>query len=199
MAVMTMERPTSEDDDYQLSDHERRERAAVMRAIHDKIDAPPGWRVEIIEGEIVVSPAPAPAHGYIVEIIRTAVGRSLPETHAAYENIGFAEPEDDIYIPDVSVWPRELLRGLASRPDAAECTLVVEITSPGQARHDCLKAAGYARCSIPVYLLVDRRRQRYVVYSEPEGGEYQGKDEVRFGKPVTLPLDPPVTVPTDDF
>ncbi len=199
MAVMTMERPASADgDDHQPTD-DRRQRAAVVRALHDQLDPPPGWRVEIIEGELVVSPAPSPGHGYIVEIIRTAVHQSLPATHGAYEAIELAEPEEDVFIPDLSVWPRKLLRRGTERPDPTHCALAVEVTSPSQSKRDYRKEAGYARCSIPTYLLVDRSREVCILYTEPGGDHYLTRHEIPFGKPVTLPLDPPVTVETSDF
>ena len=192
MAVMTMEHPISEAE-------ERRQRAEVMRRLHDQLDPPAGWRVEIIEGELVVSPAPAPAHGYIVEIIRTTVANTLAREYRAYENIEFAEPEFDIYIPDLSVWPQHALRSLSGRPDASLCRFAVEVTSPGRAQHDYSKAAGYARCGIPTYLIVDRKRQRCVVFTEPGDGEYRDRHETPFGKPVTLPREPPVVIDTSDF
>lgn len=192
MAVMTTDRPISAED-------ERRQRVAVLHELRDQLDPPPGWRVEIIQGELVVSPAPAPAHGYIVEIIRTAIQGSLPETHAAYEAIEAVGPEGDAFIPDVSVWPRAELRGRRKplKPDL--CTVAVEVTSPKQSKHDYDKARPYAASSIPVFLVVDTERQSCVVFSEPQGGEYREKHELPFGKPVTLPLEPPVTLETGDF
>jgi Uma2 family endonuclease len=140
-----------------------------------------------------------PAHGYIVEVIRTAVAGSLPASHGAFEGIELEEPETDRYIPDLAVWPRTALRGGSARPHPKLCVLAVEVTSPGQAKRDYAKAEGYARCRIPVYLVVDQTRGVSVVFTEPVGERYRTRHEVPFGEAVTLPIEPPVTIETSEF
>jgi Uma2 family endonuclease len=197
MAVTTMERPESEED--ATWQYDRRRYAAEIRALHDQLDPPAGWRVEIIEGQLVASPAPMPARGYIVEVIRTAVASSLPPTDGAFEGIGLEEPETDRYIPDLGVWPRTAIRGGSVRPHPKLCILAVEVTSPGQAKRDYTKAEAYARCGIPVYLVVDQTRGACVVFTEPLGALYRNRHEVLFGETLTLPLETPVTIDTSEF
>lgn len=197
MSVVTRERPLCEQDEE--ATHPTRKHASVLRAVYAEINPPEGYRVEIVEGQITVSPTPAPRHAFIVGLIRSAVEAVLPSEYGAYENVSCQEPEIDCYIPDLGVWPRELMRSEKWALPGEQCRLALEVTSPGQAKRDYAKAAGYARSGIPVYLLVDRGRQVCVVHSEPHGGEYREKHEVPFGKPVTLPLDPPITLETADF
>ena len=197
MAVMATERPEAEDDAVWQDDPRRY--AREVRALHDQLDPSAGWRVEIIEGQLVVSPAPMPAHGYIVEVIRSAVARSLAATYGAFEGIELEEPETDRYIPDLAVWPRKALRGGRTRPHPKLCALAVEVTSPGQAKRDYIKAEGYARCAIPVYLVVDQTRAMCVVFTEPMGSRYRTRHEVPYGDPLTLPLETPVTIETSEF
>lgn len=198
MAVMTSEVPLCEEDE--AAPHPSPKFASNVRAAYAEIDPPEGYRVEIVEGMIVMSPTPAPRHAYIVALIRDAVQSALPGALGAYENVSCEEPEVDCYIPDLAVWPRELMRTETHYAlPGDECRLAVEVTSPKQARRDYWKAAGYARSGIPVYLVVDRERRMCVLFAAPERGEYQEKHETPFGKPVTLPLDTPVTVETADF
>jgi Uma2 family endonuclease len=201
MAVMTMERPTSEDGEgHGPSDDHRRERAAVVRALHDQLDPPEGYRIEIIEGKIEVAATPMGRHAVLVRRIRQAVERDTPPEIGAFENITLEEPEIDRYIPDLAVWPEELVDTEAEWVFAGEgCLLAVEVTSPDQERRDYAKADGYARSGTPIYLLVDRKRRTCIVFSEPAGDRYMTRHEVPFGKPVTLPLDPPITLETADF
>ena len=70
----------------------------------------------------------------------------------------------------------------------AMCLLAVEVTSPGQEGRDYSKTAGYARAEVPVYLLVDQKRRRCVVYTDPEGEMYADTAETPFGERVVLPL-----------
>jgi Uma2 family endonuclease len=197
MAVTTMERPESEED--ATWQYDRRRYAAEIRALHDQLDPSAGWRVEIIEGQLVASPAPMPAHGCIVEVIRTAVASSLPPTHGAFEGIGLEEPETDRYTPDLGVWPRKAIRGGSVRSHPKLCMLAVEVTSPGQAKRDDTKAEAYARCGIPVSLVVDQTSGACVVFTEPLGALYRNRHEVLFGETLTLPLETPVTIDTSEF
>jgi len=198
MSVMTRELPLCEQDE--VAPHPSQNYATVLRTVYAEIDPPEGYRVEIVEGQITVSPTPAPKHAYIIGSIRNAVDAALPDEFGAYENLSCEEPEIDCYIPDLAVWPRDLLRTETHWAlPGAECLLAIEVTSPKQAKRDYAKAAGYARSGIPVYLLVDRQRQTCVLFTVPEGDEYRDRHEIPFGKPIALPLDPPVTIETSDF
>jgi Uma2 family endonuclease len=107
----------------------------------------------------------------------------------------------DRYIPDLTVWPLALIDSDTRWIFPGEqCLLTVEVASPNQEQRDYAKAAGYARSGVPVYLVVDRRKQACVVFIDPEGNHYRERREVPFGKPVTLPLEAgPVTIDTAEF
>jgi Uma2 family endonuclease len=198
MAVMTMERPESEESaDWHDDPHRRMD---VMHALHDQLDPPEGWRVEIVEGQLVVSPAPLGKHAVIVRIIRLAAEAALPSGIGAFDNTNLEEPEGNRFIPDVAVWPITLLNTDTECVfPGDQCLLAVEVTSPHQERRDYAKAAAYARSGIPVYLLVDRKQRMCVVFTEPEGDRYRDRHEYAFGKPVTLPMEAPVTIDTSEF
>jgi hypothetical protein len=196
VAVMTTARPPFEEDAH--SHEDRRESAAVVRALHDRLDAPQGYRVEIIEGAIIVSPTPIGKHA---SIIRMAIEPTLPaEEYGLYENLTCEEPEIDRYVPGLGVWPVEYIDSDEDWVFSGEmCVFAAEVTSPRQANRYYAKAAGYARSGVPVYLIVDRARRTCVVLTEPESGAYKNRHEEPFGKPVALPLDPPVTIDTSKF
>jgi Uma2 family endonuclease len=200
MAVMTTERPESEEDGTSSQDDLRRH-AEVIRALHDQLDPPEGYRVEIIEGKITVAATPFGKHASIVRRIRMAIEPTLPsEEYGFYENLTCEEPEIDRYVPDLGVWPVEYVDSDDEWVFAAEmCVFAAEVTSPQQAKRDYAKAIGYARAGVPVYLIVDRTRRVCVVLTEPEGGTYKNRHEEPFGKPVALPLDPPVTIDTSRY
>jgi Uma2 family endonuclease len=198
MTVMTMDRPESAAD--AAWHDESRRRAAVVRALHDEIDPPEGYRVEIVEGKIEVSSSPFGMHAYIVAKVRRAVMHSLPVEFELYENTTLEEPATDRYIPDLAVWPVALMQTDTEWAfPGDQCLLAVEVTSPHQERRDYGKAAGYARSGVPIYLLVDPKQRACVLFTEPENDRYRTRHEVPFGKPVTLPLDPPVTIDTSEF
>jgi Uma2 family endonuclease len=199
MAVMTMERPESDEESDGYDDP--RQRAAVIRALHDQLDPPEGYRVEIIEGNITVAATPFGRHASIIRRVRMAIEPTLPpEEYGFFENLTCQEPEIDRYIPDLGVWPVDYIDSDEDWVFSAEqCAFAAEVTSPGQTKRDYSKAAGYARSRVPVYLIVDRARRVCVVLTEPEGGVYKNRHEEPFGKPVTLPLGTPVTIDTSRF
>ena len=199
MAMMTTERPGSEDDAASRDDSRRR--AAVIRALHDQLDPPEGWQVEIVEGTITAAAPAFGKHASIIRRIRMAIEPTpAPEEYGFYENLTCEEPEVDRYVPDLGIWPVEYIDRDDECVFAAEmCALAVEVPSPDQAQRDYAKAAGYARAGVPVYLIVDRTRRVWVMLTEPEGGTYKNRHEEPFGKPVTLPLEPPITIDTEKF
>ena len=193
MAVMTIDGTAALPDDP-------RKLAEVRRDLHDQLDPPEGYRVEIVEGEIVVSPSPIGKHALIIADIKRAAASSLRPGLELVERVTLEEPELSRYEPDLGLWPRKLLDTETARVFPGDaCAFVVEVTSPNQEQRDYSKAKGYARSGIPVYLLVDRASRVCVVFTEPEGDRYRNRHETPFGKPVTLPLDTPVTLETADF
>lgn len=175
--------------------------AKAVREVHDGIRPPEGCRVEIAGGVITVAPPPVGKHAWIVRHVRIAVEAALPPTHGAFENTTLEEPRVDRYVPDLAVWPIALVKSRAQWVfPGSSCRLAVEVTSPPHEARDYAKAAGYARCSVPVYLLVDQEQRRCVVFTEPGGGRYLTRREVLFGGTVTLPLEPAaVTIATAAF
>lgn len=198
MAVMTIERPESVEE--VPPQNEQRRHAEVVRDVHDQIDPPEGYRVEIVDGNIVMSASPFGKHAHIVARIRRAILPSLPTQFEVYDNTTLEDPYLQRYVPDLAIWPVELVDTETEWVFSGnQCLLAVEVTSPGQERRDHEKAKGYARSDVPIYLLVDRKQRVCILCTEPEGDRYKDRHELAFGKPVTLPLDPPVTIDTSDF
>jgi hypothetical protein len=52
---------------------------------------------------------------------------------------------------------------------------------------------------VPIYLIVDQKRRRCAVHSEPEGDRFTCVTEVPFGTDLILPMEAPVTIDTSRF
>jgi len=162
--------------------------SAVIRALHNEMDPPEGYRVEIVEGRIEVAPPAVGHHAYLIEEIRRPITPALPAGVGLFSNTTLEEPEIDRYIPDLAAWPMELLRTDTEWAfPGGQCLLAVEVTSPDQERRDYAKTAGYARSGVPVYLLADWTQRTCIVYSEPEDGRYKHRRDTSFGKPSPCP------------
>lgn len=179
-----------------------------------------GTRVEVIGGEIVVSPAPVYAHGGILSDIQRGFERAW-FVDPAFRwrvvqtiNLDLIEVGDG-YIPDMVVVDKDT--DAEKRADDVlhlhphELELVVEVTSSSNAHRDRrpmfgrqvkpTKWSGYARTGVPYYLLVDRdpRQPGVTLFGAPDKAEgaYEVLGEWKFGESVRLPEPFGVEIGTD--
>lgn len=180
-----------------------------------------GTRVEVIGGEIVVSPGPTLDHNLIV----SDIGDRFAEVRATDANFPWrcVQTTDlnlvrvgDGYVPDLLVIRSEVASD-ARRTRARyllphQVDLVVEVTSRWNAANDRepahlravpTKWRGYASTGIPHYLLVDRdpRTPQIKLYTDPDihGGTYGTATTWKFGETVELPQPFGLRIPTDEW
>jgi Uma2 family endonuclease len=119
----------------------------------------PGDRHEIIDGELVVTPSPAPMH----QIVSRALFRHL-DRHVAANDLGevlYAPVDirltpDNVLIPDIVYVARDRIHVIGSKTIDAPPDLIVEILSPGTRRRDLTtKRDLYARFGVQEYWIVD--------------------------------------------
>lgn len=152
--------------------------------------APRGWRVELIEGEIYVTP---PANGEHEEFVSELSGqvRDHDKRLGRYTGIGLNVPgasDTGHVIPDLTIAPKGSFHNQEEWHDASPVLLVAEVTSTSTADRDRVKKIrGYARAGIPVYLLIDREEGEVTVYSEPSGDDYAKGPKHKLGLTVPLP------------
>ncbi|MFW5417653.1 Uma2 family endonuclease [Nocardiopsis sp. CNT-189] len=153
---------------------------------------PPGYRVEILGGELVVSPTPSYGHNRHITLIRRQIEAQLPDSLLAMEvlSTGLSGNSGDLATPDLIVVPDtdsdRLDREWLLAPDAVE--FVMEVVSPGSSKTDTVaKVDRYASWAIPIYLLVDPRDGTIVCRSDPRDGEYRAVCRFAFGDMVKLP------------
>jgi Uma2 family endonuclease len=181
----------------------------VAGELHEVLGVPDGTRVEIIGGEIVVSPSPQIGHNKLVyEVSKRFVARDLADPSFPWRMLQVTEVNltglRDGYVPDLialsaALFDEESVEGYSYvQPD--HVGLAVEITSPSNAADDrkpgrkrtrLTKWSGYAFEGIPFYLLIDRdpKIAKATLYSDPDrnSGRYQTSVEWAFGETVELP------------
>jgi len=224
MSVMAVERSLSvkavvhryhelPSDPYDLWVHD--ELSGILDIPHD------GTRIEIIGGEIVVTPGPDIDHGAVVSAIQNAfaVAEAMQPDfpwqclQAVDLNLGDIH---DGYIPDLCVLDQDILR--QARVQGLKKLLphhlafTVEVTSPSNASEDRQpgprrfrpsKWNGYARAGIGHYLIVDRdpKVASATLYTEPdrESGSYRVSASWKFGETIQLPEPFGVSIRTDEW
>ncbi|POX54206.1 restriction endonuclease [Streptomyces sp. Ru71] len=170
----------------------------------EEMEWPEGSKVEIIEGIITVSPAPASRHNVIAARIQRRLYSVIPEDWEIFQTQAIAVPSRlGMLIPDLLVAPVQECADTDTHIPAALAELVVEVTSKSNARHDRVsKPAAYATAGIPLCLLVDRWAPggpTVTLYGEPKGDVYRVLSAVKFGDPIKLPAPFTVTIDTGEF
>jgi Uma2 family endonuclease len=170
--------------------------AALLEEDFLALDTPEGFKAELIEGNVVVTPPPHGDHEDMIDIVvwqvyersRTPMQNSatkgllLPPTAGQTRNR---------VIPDATFAPRamRLFRGSPSWMEPAGISMIVEVTSIRAERDRVAKRRCYAAAAIPLYLLIDREHATVTLHSDPDAakGDYTGRNTVDFGKPLPLP------------
>jgi Uma2 family endonuclease len=157
-------------------------------------------RVELIDGALVVSPAPAGPH----QLVATGLLGLLFDALRSYDvtaratGMGVVSPEmrpEQGLIPDVLV-----ARSLASMAEAtvlaaADALLAVEVLSPSSRRMDRVRKMGiYAGMGVPHYWIVDPARPVAITAFSLEGSAYREQARA-FGDELLTLEDPfPVSI-----
>ncbi|MFC0598473.1 Uma2 family endonuclease [Streptomyces palmae] len=170
------------------------------------LETPEGFKAELIEGEIIVSPAPDGDHQDAIDLIVVQVyGRSrVPMQQSG--NTGLILPRGGLCpknhaIPDITFAPRELrlFRGAPAWMPCTGVAMVAEVTSTRPQGDRVAKRHCYARGGIPLHLLVDREEGMVTLLSEPVAADYTEVHAAAFGKPIALPEPFGFELETADF
>jgi Putative restriction endonuclease len=161
---------------------------------------PTTFQAEIIEGRITITNPPCPARAAIIEGIRRTVAAGLAPGEGCFGHITLEEPRGDRYIPNLAVWPTDLVEGRGDRTFPGErCAFAIEVTPRRRTTRASKKSAGYARAGVPLYLVVDRAQRECIIHANPVSGRYTAVSTEPFGNPITVPLDPAVTLDTTEW
>ncbi|AKJ11536.1 hypothetical protein ABB07_16305 [Streptomyces incarnatus] len=172
-----------------------------MGRLHSQLarfeDAFPGFRTEIVEGNVVAYPV-RPFDGSTVHAVWNAVESQLPSGHAPVTDVAFPFDHAHEFCPDIAVIPAEAEaeNRISYPPDLIE--FVAEVVSPESIRRDYeLKPRWYAARGIPNYLVLDPLKGHVVTMWNPGSDGYLGRDTIPYGPELIVhsPLGK-LTVPT---
>ncbi|MEW2621778.1 Uma2 family endonuclease [Streptomyces sp. NPDC048106] len=176
--------------------------AAAVERSHDRpliaeadriMERLPGYRVEIIGDQIIVSPPPDGHHGDVLTDLMApfmAAGLHGAESRLI-QNIGLWLPTgpEDFAIPDVSLVDADFADHYIENNcyDPVCFRMVLEVTSSNFRTDLRTKVGAYAEAKVPVYVIVDRKHERLHVLTEPAGSEYASHRVHAPGETVALP------------
>ncbi|GGX52627.1 hypothetical protein GCM10010358_02930 [Streptomyces minutiscleroticus] len=186
--------------------HEPLAQADVLLEGFLALETPEGFRAELIEGEIVVTPPPDGDHEkYISRMVRQVIERSRTDMDFS-GNKGLKLRSADAgprshTIPDVTFAPVELdlFAAAESWMPCDGVAMVVEVTSTRPQADREAERRCHARGGIPLYLLVDRGASSVTLFSDPQGHDYRQHCTMPLGKPIALPEPFAFDLETSDF
>jgi Uma2 family endonuclease len=167
-------------------------------------DTPEGYRAELIDGEIVVTPPPDGNHERcIMRIVKQVLAASAAPMDFSGQKgliVPVTEGQGRV-IPDITFAPAQLDLFLDAPTwmPAAGVAMVVESTSSSPDHDRNAKRRAYAAAQIPLYLLVDRQRQEITLHGDIMRNEYTSSSTVRLGGGVKLPEPFSFTLETESF
>jgi len=136
-----------------------------------------GHRYELLDGTLIVSPAPGPPHQRVAVMLCHTLELACPEDLIVFPNVGVRIGPRSALEPDAVVARAADVDGARlCRPPL----LVAEILSPDSALRDLnLKQAAYERFGIPSYWVVDPDLdQPSLLAFELMNGEYREAAQV---------------------
>ncbi|MFD9720519.1 Uma2 family endonuclease [Streptomyces sp. NPDC059076] len=146
----------------------------------------PGFRTEIVEGNIVASPVRA-FHAKTIRLIWNLLEPQLAPDWECVSDVSFPFSDEFEFCPDLAVIParEEALNLSAYSPDLME--LAVEVVSPSSVRNDYeIKDRQYAARGIAHYLIFDPRKGTLTKLWNPGPDGYLGRDTLAYGAQVSV-------------
>ena len=175
-----------------------RARSTTGYTVDDLFDFPDdGYRYEIFDGSLVVTPPPPFPHARATANLRDRLYDQAPRHLRIIEGAGLYPNDRNYFIPDLMVIPDEVLASGALGAQPQETLLVVEVLSPSNPSNDLVfKRELYAHHRVPEYWILDRRNRSLTVLQLAEDGKYSDRAVLHPGEvwrsdyPFPLQIDP---------
>jgi Uma2 family endonuclease len=152
-----------------------------------------GHRYELIDGMLIVSPAPNLGHQRVAVVLSALLEHACPEDQVVFADVGVRIAENSALEPDVVVAYAADAEGVRlARPPV----LVAEVLSPYSVLRDLnLKQAAYERFGIPSYWVIDPDRPGLRAFelrgdSYAEAAHVTGADTFAAEKPFRVEIVP---------
>nr|WP_203643515.1 Uma2 family endonuclease [Streptomyces sp. SID14478] len=146
----------------------------------------PGYRMEIVEGNIMTSPV-KPHHGQTIRLVWNALEAQVGPDWGFTSDVAFPFDDENEFCPDLAVIPAPDVEKNKSAysPDLVE--LVVEVVPKGSIKRDYeIKSRWYASRGIANYLILDPLQGHCVTMWNPGPDGYRGQDTVLYGTDVRV-------------
>ncbi|GGJ31550.1 Uma2 family endonuclease [Streptomyces brasiliensis] len=167
----------------------------------ERMPVPEGFRVEIVEGYVFMTPQRDTRWEIIREILLSVVDRFGRKVRVFSDvRIDFPGHENG-FCPDIAKLSDSAKKDDTGHWRYQDVEFVAEVISKGTAANDYgPKKIAYAVAEVPVYVVADPYQGRCYVYTDPKDGDYEKRTPVDFGTDIDLTgtvVD--LVLKTDDF
>ena len=162
---------------------------------------PPGVRLELVDGEIAVSPSPTPLHSHVDTQLRATLNSHVRSRDMGmiFGDVDTIFGENDVRRPDIIYFSKSRVYLIGRKAMEGPPDLCVEILSPSSVQTDRKdKFKQYAKGGVGYYWMVDSELRTIEAYSLSRG-RYRpvgrGNDDER----VRLAPFPDLEIPLGDI
>ncbi|MER5503890.1 Uma2 family endonuclease [Streptomyces sp. NPDC002766] len=161
---------------------------------------PEGYKVEIVEGGIFMTPQRDTHWEIILDIVeqlRTKYPRRRVKSDVRIDYPGHLNG----FATDVTLVSQDAEKDEKGLWSYQDVEFVADVISKGTAHNDYApKKTAYAVAEVPVYLIADPYQGKCHVFTQPKDGDYVTETTVSFGGDVDLTVtDVGLTLKTDEF
>jgi Uma2 family endonuclease len=150
---------------------------------------PPGVRLELVNGEVAVSPSPIPSHGYVVLRLARILGNHI-EAHdlgRLYPDIDTIFGEYDVRRPDLLYFSTSRLHLIGEKAMEGAPDLCIEVVSPSSTKVDRKeKFNQYAKAGVQFYWIAAPKPRTLEGY-ELTGRKYRLSGKGKNSDTLRLP------------
>ncbi|MDT3396101.1 Uma2 family endonuclease [Streptomyces sp. B1866] len=167
-----------------------------MFAAIERMNVPADYRVEIVEGEIVMNPQ-RKVHSVIIRKLTQSLEDAFGRDATILWDVRIDFPGVlNGYVPDVAYIAEGAEEDEHGNHDYRDVQLIAEVVSRGSRRDDYdAKLKVYAEAGVPTYVIADPKTGLVHVFHAPRDGVYTDESTYTFGTKFTLPF-PDVTIDT---
>jgi Uma2 family endonuclease len=133
---------------------------------------PPGVRLELVNGEIAVSPSPMPAHSYVVMQLGAILVQQVRKHKLGriYGDVDTIFGEHDVRRPDLLYFANDRLHLIGEKAMEGPPDLCIEVLSPSSGTIDRRdKFEQYAKGAVAFYWILDPKRRTIEAFQLARG------------------------------
>ncbi|MGW3949585.1 Uma2 family endonuclease [Streptomyces sp. NPDC004752] len=153
----------------------------------ERMPVPEGFRVEIVGGNVYMSPQ-RNVHWEIIRWILLSFVERFGTKVRVFSDVRIDFPgRENGFCPDIAKLSDAAKKDENGRWRYQDVEFIAEVISEGTAHNDYgPKKTAYAVAEVPVYVIADPYQGRCHVYTDPKDGDYAVQTMVGFGTDIDL-------------